>query len=157
MSRRRLLMAVVIVIVVLLSAATAFGASGALTAHLTGANEMPPVETKARGQTVFMLSPDGMELYYRLIVANIQDVTAARIHLAPAGVNGPVVAYLFSGPLPGTINGDLAQGTLTSADLIGPLAGMAMDDLLDNIMSGDAYVNVHTLANPAGEIRGQIR
>jgi hypothetical protein len=157
MTKRRVLLVSVVTLVVFLAAASAIAANGTFTAHLTGANEVPPVETKARGQTVFMLSPDGTALHYRLVVANIQDITAAHIHLAPAGVNGPVVAFLFMGPAPGRTNGNLAQGTITAADLIGPLAGMEMEDLLKEIESGNTYVNVHTLVNPAGEVRGQIR
>jgi hypothetical protein len=56
-------------------------------------------------------------------VANIENVVAAHIHLAPAGVNGPVVAFLFSGAPSGRSNGVLAEGTITAANLVGPLAG----------------------------------
>jgi hypothetical protein len=42
-----------------------------------------------------------------------------------------------------------------SAACPGGVSGL--DDLLDKIQSGDAYVNVHTVAYQAGEIRGQIR
>lgn len=44
----------------------------------------------------------------------------------------------------------------TDEDLVGPLAGMTLEDLVALIESGDAYVNVHTVANPGGEIRGQV-
>lgn len=104
------------------------------------------------------LSSDGTELRYRLIVANIDDVTQAQIHLAPAGQNGDVVAFLFGFVAGGvTTNGVLATGTITADDLIGPLAGQSLDALADELASGGAYVNVHTVANPPGEIRGQIR
>lgn len=133
----------------------------AFRAHLSGAQEVPAVDTRARGQAVFRLSKDGAELSYRLMVANIEDVTMAHIHLAPAGVNGPVAVWLYpDGPPPqlieGRFSGVLATGTITVADLVGPLAGMAMDALLEEIRAGDAYVNVHTVANPGGEVRGQI-
>lgn len=130
------------------------------TAHLTGAEEVPPVETRATGQTVFQLRSDG--LHYKLIVANIENVSMAHIHLAPAGANGPVVAWLYPGspppePIPGRFNGVLAEGVITSDDLVGPLAGATLDDLLDEIRAGNTYVNVHTAQYPAGEVRGQIR
>jgi hypothetical protein len=89
------------------------------------------------------------------------NVTMAHIHLAPAGANGPVVAWLYpSGPpaqlIPGRFNGVLGAGTLSDANLVGPLAGEPLSALIDAIQSGNAYVNVHTSQYPGGEIRGQI-
>ncbi len=48
-------------------------------------------------------------------------------------------------------------GTSTSADLIGPLAGKQVADLIRLIEDGKAYVNVHTHQNSNGEIRGQLK
>jgi hypothetical protein len=130
--------------------------------HMTGAEEVPPNDSRARGQTILRLSPDGTELSYRLIVANIQNVTMTHIHLAPPGVNGPVVAWLYpDGPpaelIPGRSSGILATGVITAEDLVGPLAGATLADLLEEMRAGNTYVNVHTSQYPAGEIRGQIR
>jgi hypothetical protein len=55
-----------------------------------------------------------------------------------------------------TIDGVLARGTITEADLVGPLAGQPLSALVEAIRSGNAYVNVHTVDHPAGEIRGQL-
>lgn len=135
---------------------------GTFVAHMTGAQEVPPVSTQAVGQTILRLDASGTELHYRLIVANIRDVTQAHIHLAPEGQNGSVVAWLYpSGPppqpIPGPFNGVLAVGTITEADLVGPLAGAPLSDLVAAMQAGGAYVNVHTSSFPGGEIRGQIR
>ena len=137
--------------------AAASGHGRNFTAHLSGAEEVPAVETRATGQAVLSVDRDGSALHYRLIVANIEDVAQAHIHLAPDGQNGPVVAFLY-GPalIPGRTAGVLATGTITAADLIGPLSGASLDDLLDAIRAGNAYVNVHTMENPGGEVRGQI-
>jgi hypothetical protein len=54
-------------------------------------------------------------------------------------------------------NGTLAEGTFTAANLVGPLAGATLADLLAEMEAGNSYVNVHTLAFPPGEIRGQVR
>ena len=128
------------------------------TASLSGAGEVPAVDTRARGNAVFHVSKDGSELSYKLIVANISNVFQAHIHLAPAGSNGAVVAFLF-GPVPpgGRVNGVLAEGTITGVDLIGPLAGQSIADLVALMSAGNTYVNVHTTDFPPGEIRGQIR
>ena len=131
-------------------------------AHLSGGEEVSPAETLAQGQVIFQLSKSGDELGYRFIAANIENVMMSHIHLAPAGVNGPVVVWLYpSQPpaqlIPGRFSGVLAEGTITAANLVGPLAGMALSDLIAALESGTAYVNVHTTAYPGGEIRGQIR
>jgi hypothetical protein len=140
------------------------------TAQLSGANEVPSRDTQARGQAVFRLSADGTALSYQLVVANIENVVASHLHLGPAGQNGPVVVFLF-GPATsggGVANGVLAQGTITAANLVGPLAGRSLDALMAEIAAGNVYVNVHTNDGvaptntgpgdfPGGEIRGQIR
>jgi hypothetical protein len=131
-------------------------------AHLTGGQEVPPAETLAQGQAVFQLSKDGTMLHYKLIASNIENVLQSHIHLASPGVNGPVVAWLYpSSPppllIPGRFNGVLAEGTITADDLAGPLAGEPLSSLVEAIMAGNTYVNVHTSQYLGGEIRGQIR
>ncbi len=103
-------------------------------------------------------------MYYKLIVANIENVTQAHIHLAPAGANGPVVVWLYpEGPpaelIPGRFNGVLAEGFITAGDVVGPLAGEEepLEELLVRMALGETYVNVHTVQFPPGEVRGQIR
>jgi hypothetical protein len=131
-------------------------------AHLSGGEEVPPADTRATGQAIFKLSRDGTSLEYRLIAANIENLSMAHIHLGPAGVNGPVVVWLYPDapppqPIEGRFSGVLATGTITADDLVGPLAGMTLDDLLAEMAAGNTYVNVHTAQYPGGEIRGQIR
>ncbi len=130
-------------------------------AHLTGEQEVPAANTRATGQANFKLSKDGSELQFKLIVANIENVRMAHIHLAPSGVNGPVVVWLYpSGPpaalIEGRTNGILAEGVITESSLVGPLSGASFEDLISALEDGNAYVNVHTNAYPGGEIRGQI-
>ena len=142
--------------------ATAVGQVQTFVAPASGEQEVPPNDSRARGQAVFQLDADGTALHYRLIVANLHDVTMAHIHLAPVGVNGSVVVWLYpDGPppqlIPGRSSGVLAAGTITASDLVGPLAGMSVADLVDEMRVGNTYVNIHTSAFPAGEVRGQIR
>ena len=125
--------------------------------HLKGENEVPSVETMATGQATFQLNKEGTELSYKLIVSNIENVRMAHIHYAPEGQNGGVVAWLYSGGLIlGNVNGVLAEGKITAANLTGALAGSTMQDLIDAFYAGMTYVNVHTNQVPSGEIRGQI-
>jgi hypothetical protein len=136
----------------------ALGSNRSFKAHLTGAQEAPdPVDSQAQGQLNLRLSADGTTLSYKLIVANLDDVTAAHLHLGVVGMAGPPVAFLFEGDPSGAVNGVLSEGTITAADLIGPYAGEPLSTLIDAIEDGDIYVNVHTTAHPPGEIRGQVR
>ncbi len=126
-------------------------------ASLTGKNEIPAVTTKAKGEADFMLSKDGTELTYVLKLKNIENVTAAHIHAGKKGEEGVPVVGLFAGPKKdGKFSGVLAKGSITDKDLVGPLAGKTIDDLVKMIRDGDAYVNVHTTRDPGGELRGEI-
>ena len=117
-------------------------------APLAGNQEFPPVDTKATGLAKFQINKDGDAINYKLIVANIENVVAAHIHVGAKGTNGGVLVPLFSG-LEAKPNGILAEGTITSDDT-------DIGALIEAMRSGDTYVNVHTLENRPGEIRGQI-
>jgi hypothetical protein len=161
---------VVLVLLSLMSiAATPASDNRNFGAHLTGDEEVPARETLAQGQATFQLSEDGSALSFKLNVANIENVTASHIHLGPAGVNAPVVAFLYGSVAAGggRIDGRIAEGTITGANLVGPLAGHPLSDLIDAMVAGNTYVNVHTNDGvdpintgagdfPGGEIRGQI-
>lgn len=130
-------------------------------AHARGAEEVPPVDTRAQGQAIFQVSRDGNEISYKLIVANIENVTMAHIHEGAVGVNGAPLVWLYPstpGPvlIEGRTQGILAEGVITDDDLVGSLEGKDLDDLIAAMRSGDTYVNVHTSQNGAGEVRGQI-
>lgn len=132
-----------------------------LRTHLSGHEEVPVRDTDGQGQATFQVSSDGMAISYKLIVANIENVTQAHIHLAPAGMNGGVVAWLYpaappSQLIPGRTQGILGEGEITAASLVGSLSGQPLSALLDAMRNGGAYVNVHTSQFPPGEIRGQI-
>lgn len=104
------------------------------------------------------------EADFRLRVKDGTAITQAHIHCGRAGTNGPVVAFLF-GFVPGGVNVDglLATGTLTQADFVGADCTGVIGIPVNNIASlafaareGLIYVNVHSVANPPGEVRGQL-
>ncbi len=137
-----------------LAATTNAGSFGAFQSQLTGAESVPgPVDTAAVGNAVVTVTPNGVR--YTLVVNHAVAVVASHIHCGPVGGVGPVGVTLFAGA-PVTMNGILAQGPI-----LGPLppngcGWNTLDDLIAAMESGDTYVNVHTLANLAGEIRGQL-
>jgi len=167
--KKTTLLGMLVLVAVLATAGIALAAAGNFRTHLSGDNELPLRVTLAQGEAIFQLNEDGSELSYKLIATNIQNVVAAHIHLGLESENGPVVAFLY-GNAPaggGRHNGVLSQGVITSADLIGPMAGMSLSDLISEIEASNAYVNVHTNDGvaptntgpgdfPGGEIRGQI-
>jgi len=140
-----------------------------------GENEVPPRDTRAKGEATFVISQDGQSVHYVLTVSQIDNPFMAHIHMAAPGVNGPIVQWLFPGtavaPGPtgiGQTSGLLATGEFTAATLVGPLKGHPMADLLNAIRAGNAYVNVHTSSGvpgappapgnfPGGEIRAQLQ
>ncbi|MBK8979984.1 MAG: CHRD domain-containing protein [Planctomycetes bacterium] len=110
---------------------------GDYRADLDGRQQVPPVNTTASGTACLRLNPD-RTLSYRVSTSGLAGV-AAHIHLGNVGQNGSVVFALSGGPT-------LYQGTtpaLTSAQIT-------------TLRAGGYYVNVHTAANPGGEIRGQL-
>src|SRR5262245_48903733 len=69
--------------------------------HLSGDEEVPVRVTNAQGQAIFQLSEDSTQVSYKLIVANIENVVQAHIHVGPPNVNGPIVVFLYGLVAPG--------------------------------------------------------
>ena len=138
-------------------------------ATLSGDQEVPARDTQAVGVATFKLREDGTVLRFKLNVANLDNAFAAHIHCGGVGVNGPVGVTLFMGaPAGGTVNGTLAQGTITAPDLGNGCGWVDLAAVLAALQSGETYVNVHTNDGvappntgpgdfPGGEIRGQVR
>jgi CHRD domain/Secretion system C-terminal sorting domain len=115
-----------------------------LGAQLTGAQEVPAVTTTARGAASFTLNATRDTLFITAAFNGLSGpVTAAHVHDGARGVSGPVVTNLIQ-----FVQGNRMQGFLTGADIDRAK--------LSKYLRGEYYINVHTAANPAGEIRGQI-
>jgi hypothetical protein len=140
-------------------------------ANLSGKDETPAVDTSAHGQATFELSADGKSLSYTLSVEDAADVTMAHIHLGDPGHAGKPVAPLYPVTMSsmssdkdaapadekmGMTKAVTVKGTITAGKLVGPFKGKMIEDLVEQIRAGKAYVNVHTKGHPDGEIRGTI-
>jgi hypothetical protein len=120
---------------------------------LSGDEEVPPVNTQATGIADFSPSNNGDSIDYTITATDIEEVTAGHIHFGIEGQNGPVAATLFEFDSP---QDEVSEsGTINSDDLMGPLEGMQISDLVDAFNDGNTYANIHTQQNPNGEIRGQ--
>jgi hypothetical protein len=124
-------------------------------APMSGDEEVPPVDTQATGVAKFKLRDEG--LVFKVNVANIEDVVASHIHCGAVGVNGPIGVTLFATLDPVSVNGTLAKGVITAPDEDNACEWTDLDAVVTALESGDTYVNVHTDANPGGEIRGQVK
>lgn len=132
-----------------------FDVDRSFTIPLTTTEEVPtPTPSPATGSAEVIIYPQ--EIQYRLTAASMTRITAAHIHVGAPGVAGPIVVFLFSAASGGTgpVSGQFAMGTITAQSLV---PTVSLDSLKNLLKSGNSYVNVHTIVNPAGEIRGQVR
>jgi CHRD domain len=132
--------------------------------RLTGDQQSPPVTTNAFGFAEVRLFENGTSsaIEFRVIVCNIANVTHSHIHVGAVGANGNIVVHFFDQPTNPVSSPDgcttLAHGIRGPSDLMpDPTAGVnTWADFVHALTTGNAYVNVHTTAHPAGEIRGQL-
>ena len=149
----------------LLAFSTAVQADNA-RAKLDPFNENPAVIAFGQGQLKAKLAGDDGIIRYQLSYSGVDSpVLQAHIHLGKAWENGGVVAFLctnLGNAPPDDVDvpacpetAGVAEGIIDTDDIIGDLAG-DMGLLLDAIEVGAVYVNVHTVANPPGHMRGQL-
>ena len=124
------------------SVATASAGGRPMVVQMDGAQEAPgPGDPDGSGTAWFWINPGQGTVCYVLEVSNIEPATAAHIHVAPAGVPGPVVVPLAA-PTSGSSSGcTTADRELLVAILVDPAA---------------YYVNVHNAPFPGGAVRGQL-
>jgi CHRD domain len=107
---------------------------------LSGDQEVPAVITTALGTGTFEIPPD------RSITGSVAttgiNATAAHIHDGAVGKNGPVIVPL-------TKSGDNTWSVAPNTKLT--------DEQYASYLAGNLYVNVHSLSNPGGEIRAQLK
>jgi hypothetical protein len=125
-------------------------AGNAHFADLAGFQENPPVATAATGKGTAVISADGSTITYLVTYSGLSGTAnAAHIHTGAVGTNGGVILPLTVGPSPMT-------GTLTSTNFTASGAVTTFAQAVAAIQAGTTYFNIHTTANPGGEIRGQI-
>lgn len=124
---------------------------------LSGTNESPAVSTRAKGLASFTVAKDHIDFTLNLSPLPTSSVTAVHIHHGTPGTTGPILFSLYDnldGPFTSPATGRLSFGNLQQRAEIGILT---FSDAINALLSGNTYVNVHTTANPSGEIRGQIQ
>jgi hypothetical protein len=126
-------------------------------ATLSGAAERPnPVTTSATGTATFTVREASVD--FQITASGLTDAILGHIH-GPATVDQPagVLVTLFSQSASPV---DLSSGVLSSGAFpttaFSIRTGVTLDSVLFLMRNGLAYVNVHTVQNQSGEIRGQI-
>ena len=114
--------------------------SGAMKVNLTGAEEVPPVSTQAKGSGSIRVAKDGAVT--GSVTTEGINGTMAHIHQAAKGQNGPVIVPLEK------------KGDNTWAVPEGKKLTQAQ---MDALKAGNLYVNVHSAAHKGGEIRAQLQ
>ena len=130
-----------------------------LTTTMNGGEETPVLNTGMVGTAEVSVDIAEREVAVTLKVFNVPTATTAgHIHVGAAGIAGPVVLNFPAAVVGRT--GDFAMTfRLGERDFVArPAQGInTLDDMLEAIVNGNAYVNIHTTQNPGGEIRGQLK
>lgn len=119
-----------------------------LRASLDGGQEVPPSGSLASGELAMSIDQSTNLFNLAVFVKGIAltDLTGSHIHLAPAGVNGPIIVDLDASQWfesGGAIGRTILEGSFPAANVAA-------------LLSEGTYINVHTTQFPGGEIRGQI-
>jgi hypothetical protein len=113
------------------------------TVPLTGAQQVPPVQTSGSGTAMLTYDASTRTVTWSIAYSELSsDVTMAHFHNGAEGKNGPIVIWL-------TKKGEPVSSPITGEAALTPAQAQ-------QFTAGDWYINVHTKDHPAGEIRGQV-
>jgi len=130
-----------LLLLLFLTTHTTIAQIGGFAAYFTGEQEVPQVNTTARGTAAIDLTGQNSISFAITVNGLSGPITGAHFHVAPIGVAGPVVRNITA-----NFTGTTATGTWDNIP----------DSLLNALKTGKMYLNVHTQMHPAGEIRGQL-
>ena len=132
----------VVVFALAFASLAAQAATIALQAELKASSEVPPKDSNGSGTLTATLNTSTHELQY---------------HVEFSGLTGPAAAAHFHGPAaPGANAGP--QVAIKTTPIVSPIDGTATltPEQEKDLLAGKWYFNIHTAANPGGEIRGQV-
>ena len=133
------------------------------SASLSGANEVPPINSAGTGNFEMTIQPGAIT--FSLDFSDLSStLTVAHLHFAPSKVAGGVMIFLCGGggqpACPAATSGTIT-GTITAANVTGPggqgIAAGDLDSALAAVGDDLSYANMHTTMFPGGEIRGNVQ
>lgn len=155
--------------VLMLQAPAAHATPMTFVGNLSGANEVPPVNSPGTGLATVILDPTAQTLQVNATFSGLtSNDTAAHIHCcAPLGTNAGVATTVpaFPGFPLGVTSGtyssvvfDLTQSTIYNPAFITLEGGLPQAEaaLIAGLEGGQTYFNIHTMNNLGGEIRSQL-
>jgi hypothetical protein len=133
-------------------------------------NESGAIFSQGQATLDLVLNTNAQTLSFTLVYSNLSaNITQSHIHFGKEHVPGGIMVYFCSNlmspsPPPGTstcpVPSGTVTGTLTASSVVGPAAQNVsvgnFNALVQALVSNTAYGNIHTMAFPSGEIRGQI-
>ena len=143
LSRRAAIIAAGLLLAAAWTTGYALAAPNSFQVQLSGAQEVPAVQTPGTGTADLTYDPATRVVTWSITYSGLSSpATMAHFHNGAEGKNGPVVVWLST------------KGTPPSS----PITGKATltPDQAKQFAAGDWYINVHTKDHPAGEIRGQV-
>lgn len=154
--QRAVLVTAAIAFALAISVASAWAQTAEFTANLAGSNETPGVLTGANASAKVSMNADGTVTYEIAVFNMPTGTTQGHFHVGGPGVAGPIVVDIV---VPPTISNDYTlRGTVGPAAFRPrPEVGVGTwTDFLQSLAGGQTYLNLHSQANPAGEVRGQV-
>ena len=156
--RRPAMALVVLLLTLLVQRGGAAHEERSFEAIMTGDQEVPPVATGMTGDVRIEFNDDFTAATFTLTVNDGVRVQQAHIHCGALGVNGPIVVFLAGFHAPGwDVDGKwIDHVQFTNSNIVNTSCGSTLAALAESMGDGRTYANVHTVAHPGGEIRGQI-
>jgi hypothetical protein len=141
---RRLVLTVAALVPAGLAGSSALAAPATFTVALSGAQQVPPVQTNGSGTATLTYDPATLHLTWSVTFSGLSsDPTMAHFHgPATMGKNAGVLIWISK------------QGTPPASPITGETTLTA--EQAQQFMAGDWYINLHTKDHPGGEIRGQV-
>src|SRR5882757_3431502 len=112
-----------------------------MKATLDGASEVPPTTTAGKGTADIDYDPASKKLSWKVTYS---------------GLSGPATAAHFHGPAEAGKNAGVAVAIPAATSSPAEGSAVLTDAQAADLLAGKYYINVHTAANPDGEIRGQV-
>ena len=117
-------------------------------------------KSNSTGTAKFLVNENNSQISYWINVTGIKKINQAHVHNGTTGQDGDIVVSLLSNSKSAKGNATPPKigfnGNITKGDLLGPMQGKDISDLITLMGNGSAYVNIHTDKYPKGAIRGQI-